>query len=76
MSNGYGAQPGVPRYPSIAREANILAYNDVFLLVGVLAVFVALWGYAIRWSIRRRGEQSPIILLQQAMQKAQAQQGQ
>ena len=23
MSNGYGAQPGVPRYPSAAREAQI-----------------------------------------------------
>ena len=64
----------------VVREANILAFNDVFLLVGVLAILVALWGFAIRWSIRRRGEKSPVVLLQQAMQaqgqKAQAQQGQ
>jgi MFS family permease len=60
----------------VAREANILAFNDVFLLVGVLAILVALWGFGIRWSIRRRGEKSPVVLLQQAMQKAQAQQGQ
>ncbi len=60
----------------VAREANILAYNDVFLLVGVLAILVAIWGFAIRWSIRRRGEKSPVVLLLQAMQKAQAQQAQ
>jgi len=53
----------------VAREANILAFNDVFLLVGVLAVLVALWGYAIRWSIRRRHEPSPVVLLQQQIQR-------
>lgn len=56
----------------VAREANILAYNDVFLLLGVLAVLTALWGFAIRYSIRRRGEISPVILLQQKMMQAQA----
>ena len=56
----------------VAREANILAYNDVFLLLGVLAVLTALWGFAIRYSIRRRGEISPVILLQQKMAQAQA----
>lgn len=48
----------------VSREANILAYNDVFLLVGVLAVLALLWGALIRWSIWRRGETSPILLLQ------------
>ncbi|QGP81199.1 MFS transporter [Sphingobium sp. CAP-1] len=56
----------------VAREANILAFNDVFLLIGGLAVLTALWGYAIRYSIRRRGEISPVILLQQKMMQAQA----
>ncbi len=61
----------------VAREANILAFNDVFLLVGVLAALTAVWGYAIRWSIRRRGEISPILLLQQRqIQAAQGHQGQ
>ncbi|MFC3443366.1 MFS transporter [Sphingobium rhizovicinum] len=56
----------------VAREANILAFNDVFLLIGGLAVLTALWGFAIRYSIRRRGEISPVILLQQKMMQAQA----
>jgi MFS family permease len=56
----------------VAREANILAFNDVFLLVGVLAVLTALWGFAIRWSIWRREEVSPVILLQQKMMQAMA----
>lgn len=61
----------------VSREANILAFNDLFLLVGVLAILMALWGFLIRWSIRRRGEASPVVLLQQRMQaQAQAQGGQ
>jgi hypothetical protein len=56
----------------VAREANILAFNDVFLLVGFLAVLAALWGFFIRWSIRRRGEPSPVILLQKKLQEAAA----
>jgi MFS family permease len=61
----------------VSREANILAFNDVFLLVGVLAILMAIWGYLIRWSIRRRGEISPIVLLQQQLKHAaQGQQGQ
>ncbi|CAN5454306.1 MFS transporter [soil metagenome] len=58
----------------VAREANILAFNDVFLLIAALAVLTALWGFAIRWSIWRRGEVSPVILLQQKMQAMAAQQ--
>ncbi|CAN5664964.1 MFS transporter [soil metagenome] len=57
----------------VAREANILAFNDVFMLIGVLAVLVAIWGYLIRWSIWRRGEVSPVIQLQQRLQKMQGQ---
>ncbi len=51
----------------VAREANILAFNDVFLAVGVLAVATTIWGICIRISIWRRGEVSPIILLQRKL---------
>jgi MFS family permease len=53
----------------VAREANILAFNDVFMLVGVLAVLAAFWGLSIRWSIWRRGEVSPVVLLQKKLQE-------
>lgn len=56
----------------VAREANILAFNDVFMLVGVLAVLAVLWGIYIRWSIWKRGEISPVVLLQKKMQEAAA----
>jgi len=56
------------------REANILAYNDVFMLVGILAIFMAIWGYLIRRSIRRRGEVSPIVRLMELQSQAAAQQ--
>jgi MFS family permease len=52
----------------VAREANILAFNDVFFLVGVLASAALIWMLAIRLSMHRRGEVSPIIELQQRMQ--------
>ncbi|MGV3768778.1 MAG: MFS transporter [Sphingobium phenoxybenzoativorans] len=51
------------------REANILAYNDVFLLIGVLAIMAVIWSIAIRYSIRKRGEISPVVLLQRKMQE-------
>jgi hypothetical protein len=56
----------------VAREANILAFNDVFFLVGALATAALLCTIAIRVSMRRRGEVSPLILLQQRMQAAPA----
>lgn len=52
----------------VTREANILAFNDVFLLIGVLAIMTAIWGYFIRWSMWRRREESPVVQLQRAMQ--------
>jgi len=52
------------------REAHILAYNDVFMLVGVLAVLGVLWGLGIQYSIWRRGEVSPVVQLQRKMQQA------
>jgi hypothetical protein len=62
------AQGGALLARQIAREANILAFNDVFMLVGVLAVLAVIWGLLIRRSIIRRHEPSPIVLLQQALQ--------
>jgi hypothetical protein len=53
----------------VTREANILAYNDVFLLVGVLAILVTIWGFLITRSIRRRNEPSPVLLLLQRLQQ-------
>ena len=51
----------------VTREANILAYNDVFLAIGILACLLFLWGVSIEIRMRRRGEISPIVLLAQRM---------
>ena len=51
----------------VSREANVLAYNDVFLVIGILAFLVFLWGVAIELKMRRRGEISPIIQFAQAI---------
>jgi len=56
----------------VSREANVLAYNDVFLLVGLLASLTVVWGLVIQWLMWRRGEISPLILLQQKAMKSQA----
>jgi MFS family permease len=74
-----GAEGAVLLAQQAAREANILAYNDVFLLLGVASIAVVLWSFAIRFSIRRRGEVSPVIMLKKmaaaAAAAAQAKQG-
>ncbi len=49
----------------VTREANVLAYNDIFLLIGILACMLLAWGISIEWRMRRRGEISPIVLLAQ-----------
>jgi MFS family permease len=55
------------------REAQVLAYNDVFLLIGILSLMAVAWGLSIRRAIVRRGEESPVVLLQrQAQQRAAA----
>ena len=43
------------------REANILAYNDVFLIISILAFLLFLWGVAIELKMRGTGEVSPIV---------------
>jgi hypothetical protein len=45
----------------VTREANVLAFNDVFLVISVLALLLFLWGVAIELKMRRRGEISPIV---------------
>jgi hypothetical protein len=51
----------------VAREANLLAWNDVFLIISVLASLLFLWGVVIELNMRRRGEISPIVRFGQAM---------
>ena len=50
-----------------AREAHILAFNDVFLLIGCLACLVLFWGIAIEVRMRRRGETAPTLQLAQKL---------
>lgn len=51
----------------VTREANILAFNDVFMVIGVLACMLFLWGVSIEVRMRRRGELAPTLLLIQKM---------
>jgi MFS family permease len=51
----------------VAREANLLAWNDVFLIISVLASLLFLWGVVIEINMRRRGEISPIVRFGQAV---------
>lgn len=50
----------------VAREANVLAWNDVFMIISLLASLLFLWGVAIEINMRRRGEISPIVRFGQA----------
>jgi MFS family permease len=50
----------------VTREANVLAYNDVFLVIAGLSFLLLLWGVAIEINMRRRGEISPIVRFAQA----------
>jgi MFS family permease len=52
---------------NVAREANILAYNDLFMVIGILALLLFLWGVTIEIRMRQRGEISPIVLLAQRL---------
>jgi MFS family permease len=52
----------------VTREANILAYNDVFLLIAVLAVLVVLW-LGGRWLWLRANGINPLAEELEAMQK-------
>jgi hypothetical protein len=50
----------------VTREANVLAYNDVFIVIAILAFLLFLWGVTIEINMRRRGEISPVIRFAQA----------
>jgi MFS family permease len=52
------------------REANILAFNDVFLVIALLACLAVLWGVSIQLKMKRRGEPSPVLVLGRAMAAA------
>jgi hypothetical protein len=47
----------------VSREANVLAYNDIFFLVGCLACLMFAWAVSIEIRMRLRGEASPVALL-------------
>jgi len=51
----------------VTREANILAYNDVFMIIALAAFLLFLWGIAIELKMRRQGEISPIVRFGQMM---------
>ena len=51
----------------VTREANVLAFNDVFLLIALIASLLFLWGLLIEFNMRRRGEISPIVRFGQAI---------
>jgi predicted MFS family arabinose efflux permease len=50
----------------VTREANILAYNDVFIVICLCGVLLFVWGVAIELKMRREGEVSPIVRFAQA----------
>jgi MFS family permease len=49
------------------REANVLAFNDVFVIIAFLASLVLLWGISIELKMRRTGELSPLVRLAQTL---------
>ena len=51
----------------VTREANILAYNDVFIVICLCAILLFVWGIAIELKMRREGEVSPIVRFAQAV---------
>jgi hypothetical protein len=61
------AEAGALLARQVAREANILAFNDVFLVIGILSSLMFLWGVSIELRMRRRGETAPTALLAQKM---------
>jgi MFS family permease len=61
------AEGGALLARQVAREANILAFNDVFLVIGILSSLMFLWGVSIELRMRRRGETAPTALLAQKM---------
>ena len=52
----------------VAREANILAFNDVFLVIGILAAIVFIW-LAVRWAMLKYRGINPLASELAALQK-------
>src|SRR5205085_9475844 len=50
----------------VTREANVLAFNDVFTVIALCALLLLVWGIAIELKMRREGEVSPIVRFAQA----------
>ena len=61
------AESGALLARQITREANILAFNDVFFVIGVLSCLMFMWGVSIELRMRLRGEPAPTLLLAQRM---------
>lgn len=61
------AEGAVLASQQVAREANVLAWNDVFMIISVLASLLFLWGVVLEINMRRRGEISPIVRFGQAV---------
>jgi hypothetical protein len=73
-----GAESGVLLARQVTREANILAFNDVFFVIGILSCLMFLWGVSIEVRMRLRAEPAPTLLLLQklaAMSAAKPSQG-
>ena len=51
---------------TVTREANVLAYNDVFLLIGWLAIATLAWLLADLFLQRRRARRAGILPVQSA----------
>jgi hypothetical protein len=45
------------------REANVLAYNDIFFVIGCLTCLMFAWAVSIEIRMKLRGEASPVALL-------------
>lgn len=61
------AQGGLLLARQVGREANILAFNDIFFLIAILSCLLLLWGISIEARMRRRGEIPPTALLVRKM---------
>lgn len=57
------AQAGALISKQATLESNVLAFNDVFLAIGVLAIIVLIIVIVLDIRMRRRGDQSPLRIL-------------
>jgi hypothetical protein len=61
------AESGAQLARQISREANILAFNDVFLLIAILSCLMFLWAISIEVRMALRRESPPTQLLAQKL---------